>query len=628
MRNTTSLDTLLDALREAGVPYLVERDREFYRRREVFDAVSLLRAAADRLDQLALVGWMRSPVVGVPDAALAALWCTDFPAIVCELASPEPAQLRALDGAIDRARDALPRDIPGLDRVPGWDTALKDGIRALADLRRSFLEDDAVHFLDRARRWFLPEVIEAARYLGAYRFANLERLWRRFLAALTEDGAGPDTVFRELRRALEESREEEEARPGDTALDAVRVLTIHSAKGLTFRHVYVLGMHGVGGRSAIRSPHEAVPVAGGFALRLFRVPALGFDEVEERRERIAAAEAVRLLYVAATRPSERLVLAGSWDDPQTQARPVALARSLVDLLRHRKGGTPDLAAFFARSSDQEPWLRDSEGVLWRMLGTAPAFPRHFAAPAAADLEPAQVRAAMASLAGARTCAAKHEERALVSAVTALEHLSSDFVRVFGEDSLEEGPAPPRGSLTRDGESRFVGSAVHRVLEHLDLDLDPSQAMDLQYARLGRYLEEELPLPDAERLVPAVREILVRMSKSGLLARLFGLRKHIIARELPLLFNPDLPLGPAGALTGAIDLLYRDPATGRFVVADYKTDRVEGKDEIDRQLDRHLAQGRLYVEAVQRALGLPALPEFEIWFLSAGIVKRVPFTEGS
>ena len=76
-----------------------------------------------------------------------------------------------------------------------------------------------------------------------------------------------------------------------------------------------------------------------------------------------------------------------------------------------------------------------------------------------------------------------------------------------------------------------------------------------------------------------------------------------------------PSGPVGAWVGSIDLLYRDPSTGKITVADYKTDHV-GSRKAEDVAAHHAPQGRVYVEAVQKALNLSTLPVFEIWLIDS------------
>jgi ATP-dependent exoDNAse (exonuclease V) beta subunit len=57
----------------------------------------------------------------------------------------------------------------------------------------------------------------------------------------------------------------------------------------------------------------------------------------------------------------------------------------------------------------------------------------------------------------------------------------------------------------------------------------------------------------------------------------------------------------------------------MVVADYKTDDVEGDDALAARAAAYAPQGAAYVRAVAEALGLPETPRFELWFLAAGRV---------
>ena len=90
--------------------------------------------------------------------------------------------------------------------------------------------------------------------------------------------------------------------------------------------------------------------------------------------------------------------------------------------------------------------------------------------------------------------------------------------------------------------------------------------------------------------------------------------EVIGTEVPLLMSPS-DGGPVAAWTGSIDLLYRCPETGAVVVADHKTDRI-GDRKLEEVARHHAPQGLLYAEAVQRALGLPDRPRFEVWLIEA------------
>jgi ATP-dependent exoDNAse (exonuclease V) beta subunit/quercetin dioxygenase-like cupin family protein len=313
LRTTTSLDTYLEALRRERVPFAVGRDTQYYRRREVIEAAALVRAVLDPGDHLALLTVLRSPLAGVPDAALVPLWHHQIPSLLTDLVAPEPERLARVAAAIAAAAAEMPRDVPGLERVAGWETTLAAAVEALAAARHSFRHDPADVFVDKLRRRLLIEPGEAARYLGAYRLANLERFFRHLTAALDEGGGDVTAALRALRKSVAEAHEAEEGKPREGAEDAVQVMTIHQAKGLDFAHVYLPQLHRESGGD--RGPRtEVARHAGGLELRLFGAPSLGWDLVEAERARVEAAERVRLLYVAMTRAEVRLVLCARWPE--------------------------------------------------------------------------------------------------------------------------------------------------------------------------------------------------------------------------------------------------------------------------------------------------------------------------
>ena len=86
----------------------------------------------------------------------------------------------------------------------------------------------------------------------------------------------------------------------------------------------------------------------------------------------------------------------------------------------------------------------------------------------------------------------------------------------------------------------------------------------------------------------------------------------------------LPAGEraVGFTAGSIDLCYRDPENGEWVVADYKTDRVEDDAAVAELVERYAEQGRHYQRALREAMQLDRPPRFELWFLDADRVETV------
>ncbi len=625
VRSGGDLDIYLEALRRAGVPFLVGRDKQYYRRREVIEAAALVRAVLDPGDHLALLTVLRSALIGVPDAALVPLWRRQLPRRATELGAghaDEAADREALAALAELVEEAA-REVPaapGLERIAGWEKGLIAGLEALAALRRSFARDPVDVFVDKLRALTLLEPVEAARTLGAYRLANLERFFRELAAALEAGGGDATAVLRSLRRSVAAAREAEEARPQAGLDDAVQVLTIHGAKGLDFRHVYVAQLHKQK-RPDEREPFAFGRVDGRLELSLFGAATSGFDRVEAQREEVEAAERVRLLYVATTRAKERLVLLGCWPAEAPVPRPPERARSLLDLVVWRAGRPEEgLDGLWAKlrgtGKGGEAARADAFGALWR-----------FPALAGAGEETEAEREAPAWLAtpaeAARQAEALHARRAAArvrmarpfgAAASAEAH---ERLREEREAAAEEAARAGRAGAAGRDAAMAAGSAVHRVLEEWDLDAEPQAELARQLARLPA-LVESLTAEQREAAAARASALLTRVFSSGLLARLRAARGSILARELPVLLPPAGGDGGAvGYVSGTIDLLYR-AADGGLVVADYKTDQVEG-DELTSRAAVYVTQGAAYTRAVQEALGLREPPRFELWFLAAGQV---------
>jgi ATP-dependent exoDNAse (exonuclease V) beta subunit len=622
LRGLGDLDVYLDALRRAGVPFAVGRDKQYYRRREVIEAAALVRAVLDPGDHLALLTVLRSSLAGVPDAALVPLWARDFPRRMTELLAPDAARLAELYRVIEEAAREVPRDVPGIERVRGWEKNLLVAVEHLAVLRRSFATESADVFVEALRGLTLVEAVEAARYLGPYRLANLDRFFRQLLAAIEEGGGDMGAVLRALRTSVAEARDAEEGRPREGDPDAVPVLTIHGAKGLDFRHVYLVQLHH--GQGGDRGPRTEVGRGeeGGFEYRLFGLPTPGFDLVEAERREVEAAERVRTLYVAMTRAKDRLVLAGSWPDERAP-RPPEQARHHLDLLLHRPH-VPDLAALWQEAAAGDGWcFPDAAGALWKFPSLRPEVEDDAgAAPVGPPLPgPREIARDAALLRDLRAAAAARAARPFSAAAS--EEAHAQLREQQAERRLESGGADADPAPGDREAAMAAGAAVHRALETWDLAAAPHQEAARQRDRLSAYLATVVRGGDLDAALPRARDLLDRLAGSALLARLRSLRAHVLARELPVLLPPgEGETAPVGFVAGAIDLLYRDPATGRLVIADYKTDEVESPEALTRRAAAYAPQGAAYVRALHEALALAEPPRFELWFLRADRVEVV------
>jgi ATP-dependent helicase/nuclease subunit A len=302
VRNTDVFGPLTDAFERAGIPYLVNSGRGFYQTREVSDLSHLLRVIANPRDELSLAAVLRSPLVGASDEALLALRT---------MGENLGASLVRL--ADDDARRFDPEDFGILRRFT-------------ARLHRWRIRRESVTF-DR----LLADALDECGYRpasGARGEANIAKFLAQARSAAQRQSL--DEFLAELDQMRADNPREQDSPPEDAA-DMVKVMTVHSAKGLEFPVVFVAGIH--------KGVDTSVPViafspAYGLGGR-WRNPVKREDKsdrflraIREERDAREEAESQRLLYVAMTRAEDHLVLSFSGPRIQNWARLLAEALAL------------------------------------------------------------------------------------------------------------------------------------------------------------------------------------------------------------------------------------------------------------------------------------------------------------
>lgn len=256
---------------------------------------------------------------------------------------------------------------------------------------------------------------------------------------------------------------------------------------------------------------------------------------------------------------------------------------------------------------------DEDGVSWGFPALwPPPKPAGPSADTALLPDPSEVLAEAQGLAAARAFAAAHQARPFGGTASSRHAV----LRSGGEapDDLVGRAAAPNDPVDR-ARSMEIGTAFHAALERLALDAPMETWCSALEATLA---EQGLDPVGLERC----RELVQRFLASPLADRLSGLGERLIGREVPLLLAPEAGEDePVGYVAGTIDLLYRDE-DGHVVVVDYKTDAIDGPLDLDRRSQAYAPQGRVYVRAVQAALGLAVPPRFELWFVGAGQLAPV------
>ncbi len=271
-RALTDVTIYIEALRSRGIPFVVEGEKFFYGTTEVIDFVNILRAVANPHDRIAVAGVLRSPYGALKDQDLY-------------------ARRDSLDYRVNP-------DLPILRFLARWhDMAGRLSVPDLIDA--IFRESCALE-------------IAQAGYHGDQAVANLLKLRLKAAELEAQGGVTLREFLDHARQAIQDLEDEGESPLADETLDAVRILSIHKAKGLEFPVVVLPDLHRRMPQQQKRVvrfdwPTRTLGVrldgacdAGGAALA----------HLDRRRQR---EEWKRILYVAATRAKETLVMLGSAD---------------------------------------------------------------------------------------------------------------------------------------------------------------------------------------------------------------------------------------------------------------------------------------------------------------------------
>ena len=485
----TDAEMYEDALRRVGLPTYRATGKGYFGQQQVVDLLSYLRLLQNRYDDRALLSVLASPFVGVSNDGLALL--------------RRAASKRPLFAGLERT---MPADLS--ERDAQLMLAFRQRYdRLVAALPRLSLE----RLCERIVSEHDYDLAVLARWDGRRRYANMRKLAR--LARSYEELRGPDLegFVRFVAEQEAVGAHQLEAVAEEEGADAVRLLTIHAAKGLEFDVVIVAD---AGREKPPPSPDEILALSDGrFGFRVAdpvtaaRRGAFDYDEVREARAVEEEAEKRRLYYVAMTRAKTRLIVSGAIDPNKA-----ADASTPIGWVLGRLDATADLAAagdvpveiernlarlvLRADRYREGDWTEEEVAAAEDEAGQLALFvaPENIVAPVAPKL-PALVAPPEPPLFRVR--------RLSFTALSTFEQCSYKYYALYAAGMSERRVEHVDG----DGGMRAleVGSAVHEILEQIDLaaPVVPEIAEERVRAFVEAYCESELAqriaaLPNVEK----------------------------------------------------------------------------------------------------------------------------------
>ena len=528
MPRRSGFDALEIAFEDAGIPFRLESASLIYNTQEIRDLLNCLMAIDDPTHPVAVVAALRSP----------AFACSDTDLLTFVEAGGQFDYLTENDSPCGRVAEALA-------------------------VLREFHEQ---------RKWTAPAAL-IEQFVRARRLRELaldERQWRGrwtrygFLIdrarAFAATGEGALRAF----LAWTDRQREEQARARETVVresdaGAVSVMTVHGAKGLEFPIVLLAGLN------ATRGPNPD-PVlfdrkSGRIEVKA-ELQTLGYEELAGFEKERGEEERVRLIYVAATRARDHLV---------------------VSLYRNKRGSASAAARI-------EEFMQGADH-LWQRLDPA-------AAPAPRAASAGEIVTSAHDTPETRQHWLQQRRELFAARSRPISAAATRLAR----DAKEEQDVPDE-PWRRGRAGTNIGRAVHAVLQVVDL-------------RTGNDLDENVRAQAAAEGVSTQADEISRLARRALQSSLVerALASGRWWREAPV-------AGPVGdgIVEGFIDLLFEEE--GGFVIVDFKTDAVGSEEEVEQAMARYRLQGGAYALALSKAAGVN-VKEVSFLFLQPDLQKSV------
>ena len=530
------------AFTERRIPYVTVSGKGFYDRPEIREVKNILKAAENPFDNAALSGFLFSPVIGFTPVMMLRLY--------------EHANSGKEKHSFHHAL---------MDETFHFDDADKQ--QKLVAARKIFRNLNHL-----AGQVPVDEVLEELyRQTGIRTMLSMEhteRAWKnldKLLVDARNSGIASVTEFLEYLDMIDDSGAREGEAPSDKE-GAVRIMTIHQAKGLEFP-ITIIANANTGMNSRSRALY--LDSAGGVVFS--GTPASPKYILQKAEaEEIEKSEWLRLFYVAATRAEKRLIICGN--KPSETGKTDSWLKRVMEQIP---------SEYFDEEEYSGPAFGQDTSVL---------FFRH-------RTEPPEIT-------GNDSSEEFGENRIVPDTSLLMPILARPFTINREDHSF----------------SLAVGNMVHKGLELWRFPDDPSGELILKEAFDNIVLSNErLDRESCDKALEKAMILLRRFRSSEVYDRINQAEKRW--HELPF----SLP-GRGFTVNGVIDVLLEEQ-NGKYTVIDFKTDELKSAEELNQAVKDHEKQLRGYRRAVQMTLGKD--PELEVCFLDyCGTVRCEKIGKGT
>ncbi|WP_248893055.1 helicase-exonuclease AddAB subunit AddA [Bacillus methanolicus] len=297
LRSMTWAPEIMEEFKHQGIPVYANLSTGYFEATEVSIMMSLLKVIDNPYQDIPLAAVLRSPIVGLNEEELSQIrisnkWGSFYEALMsfCQ-AKPEADQ----EALYEKVR-------PFTEQLQYWRTKARQGSisELIWDLFRETKFYDFVGGMPG----------------GKQRQANLRALYDRARQYESTSFRGLFRFLRFIERMIDRGDDLGAARALGEQEDVVRIMTIHSSKGLEFPVVFIAGLARKFNTMDLKKTFM-LDKEFGFAARYVNAekrisyPTLAQLSFKRKKKMEMLAEEMRVLYVALTRAKEKLFLIGS-----------------------------------------------------------------------------------------------------------------------------------------------------------------------------------------------------------------------------------------------------------------------------------------------------------------------------
>lgn len=651
LRSMTWAPQIMEEFKKQGIPVYANLSNGYFEATEVSIMLSLLKVIDNPYQDIPLAAVLRSPIVGLTEDDLAKIRMTNTKVSFYE----------ALTSFCHRK----PENNPENEEIHHKSNQFIERLNHWRSLARRQALSDLIWQLYRDTRFY---DFVGGMSGGKQRQANLRALYDRARQYEATSFRGLFRFLRFIERMRDRGDDLGAARALGEQEDVVRLMTIHSSKGLEFPVVFVAGM-ARGFNTLDLKRFYMLDKEHGFAAKYVNAkkriayPSLPLLAFKRKKKLEMLAEEMRILYVALTRAKEKLYLIGSLKDSQSTLEKWsgvcgnpnwllsnferASANSYLDwvgpsLVRHpnctevlvpNKNLHPDVdQQILSHSSSWEVYLLKPEEV--SVQTEEEKIESDHELEWVLDGQPAEITSDFADQINKTLSwhypfydSVRYRSKQSVSELKRQKEIadqdgSTEIISQFKKPLLKR----PLFMQEKQMSPAEKGTAMHSVMQHLDLK-KPITISSIR-EQVNRMFEKELLTKEQAEVIEP--ELIFQFFETELGKRLTKAKK--INREIPFTFalsanevyhewnDPEEKV----FIQGVIDCLFEDD--NGTVLLDYKTDRISdrfrgGFSEAKPILEsRYRIQMKLYQKAIEQILGHSIDETFLYFFDGCHVVK--------